>query len=80
MARYGLSVLTTIFDIARLKNRHGHGDSRLLHRPSSQFRMQEEAIDDDVADSSDDFQLPRMRSLVTMLVASMLMQVCGKVI
>ena len=80
MARYGLDVLSTVFDIARLKNRLRHGDSRLLHRQASSSRVQEQPTDEDVADSSDDFRLPRMRSLVTMLTASMLMQVRSELV
>ena len=75
MVRDGLSVLSTVFDIARPKNRRSNGDVRFPHRPSSRLHIQEETTDDNVIDSSDGFRLPKTRSLVTMLVASMLMQV-----
>ena len=75
MARDGLNILATVFDIARLKARHGHGDLRLPSRPSSRFHTQDNHTVDDVVENSDDFRLPKTRSLVTMLVASMLMQV-----
>ena len=74
------NMLSTIFDIARLKNRHGHSNPRFLgHRPSSQSHAQQ-TTDDNVVDNNDDFRLPRMRSLVTMLVASMLMHVRKEIV